>query len=273
MFEPRQPDSNLRSAAGLLDLIYHSTVRSIRRTHSNAVLAIAVNILQTVIFVFAFYVLFAVVGIRGSAIRGDFLLYIMSGVFLYMAHTRTVTAVVKSEGPASAMMKHAPMTTAVSISSAALGALYIQVLSMSLVLYVYHAAWGPVTIADPAGALGMVLLAWFSGVAVGMVFLALKPWFPTFVSMATTVYTRANMIASGKMFVANQLPGYMLAFFSWNPLFHTIDQARGFTFINYNPHNTSLLYPIWVSLALLMVGLMGEFYTRKHASASWSARQ
>jgi hypothetical protein len=24
---------------------------------------------------------------------------------------------------------------------------------------------------------------------------------------------------------------------------------------------------------LLMIGLMGEFYTRKHASLSWSARQ
>ncbi|MBB3983986.1 hypothetical protein GGQ68_000297 [Sagittula marina] len=24
---------------------------------------------------------------------------------------------------------------------------------------------------------------------------------------------------------------------------------------------------------LIMIGLMGEFYTRKHASASWSARQ
>ena len=28
----------------------------------------------------------------------------------------------------------------------------------------------------------------------------------------------------------------MLTIFDWNPLFHTIDQARGFTFINYNPH-------------------------------------
>ena len=74
------------------------------------------------------------------------------------------------------------------------------------------------------------------------------------------------------MFVANTLPAYMLAMFDWNPLFHTIDQARGFIFINYNPHFSSISYPIYVSLVCLVIGLMGESYTRRHASASWSAR-
>ncbi len=273
MFEQRKQTTRLQSAAGFFELTYHNTVRTVRKTHANAWVAILTNIMQTVIFVVAFYLMYVVLGIRSAAIRGDFLLYIMTGIFLYMVHTRTVTAVVRSEGPASAMMKHAPMTTAVAIASAALGALYIQLLSMGVVLYVYHAVFGPITIHDPAGALGMVILSWASGVAVGIVFLAIKPWAPTFVQMATTVYNRTNMIASGKMFVANQLPGYMLAFFDWNPLFHSIDQARGFTFVNYFPHNSSIAYPVVVTLALLMIGLMGEFYTRRSASLSWSARR
>ncbi|RVV97865.1 ABC transporter permease [Mesobaculum littorinae] len=273
MFERRRSATTMSSAASIFELIYHNTVRSVRKTHANAVMAIMMNILQTVVFVMAFYLLFVVLGMRGNAIRGDFMLYLMSGIFLYMVHTRTVQAIMRSEGPASPMMKHAPMTTAVAIASAALGALYVQVLSMGLVLYVYHVGWGPIHIHDPEGAFAMIALAWFSGLGVGIIFLAIKPWAPSFANMASMIYTRANMIASGKMFVANQLPGYMLAFFSWNPLFHTIDQARGFTFINYFPHNSSVTYPIWVSLALLMVGLMGEFYTRKHASMSWSARR
>jgi hypothetical protein len=28
-----------------------------------------------------------------------------------------------------------------------------------------------------------------------------------------------------------------------------------------------------IGLVLIMVGLMGEFYTRRHASISWSARR
>ncbi|WP_099824902.1 ABC transporter permease [Oceaniglobus indicus] len=273
MFERRQTQSRLTGAVSILELIYHNTVRSVRRTHANAVMAILMNILQTVVFVMAFYLLFHVLGMRGNAIRGDFLLYIFTGIFLYMVHTRTVTAILQSEGPASAMMKHAPMTTAISISAAALSTLYVQVLSMTVVLYFYHVIWGPITIHDWSGAFGMVLLAWFSGVGVGMIFLALKPWFPSAIGIVAMIYTRANMIASGKMFVANQLPGTMLAFFDWNPLFHAIDQARGFAFVNYFPHNSSVEYPLYVSIALLMIGMMGEFYTRKHASLSWNARR
>ena len=86
------------------------------------------------------------------------------------------------------------------------------------------------------------------GIGAGLVLLALKPWFPDFVKLFTMIYQRANMIASGKMFVVNMLPPTMYAMFDWNPLFHTIDQARGFVFINYFPHKTSLMYPIYVGI-------------------------
>jgi ABC-type polysaccharide/polyol phosphate export permease len=147
------------------------------------------------------------------------------------------------------------------------------VLTVILVLGVYQLGWGNVTIYDPAGALGMLLLAWFSGVATGLVFLGLKPWAPGLAGLLQMTFTRANMIASGKMFVANAMPGYLLVMFTWNPLFHIIDQARGYIFINYSPFHSSATYPIYTSLALLMIGLMGEFYTRRHASASWGARR
>lgn len=197
----------------------------------------------------------------------------MSGIFLYMTHTKTLGAVVGSEGPASPMMQHAPMNTIIAIASAAVGTLYIQVLSLFMILFIYHVAFVPLEIDRPIAAFGMLLVAWFTGLALGLVLLSIKPWFPTFVNIFTTIYQRANMIASGKMFVANTLPGYMLAMFDWNPLFHCIDQARGFAFINYAPHHSSVSYPIYVGGVLIMLGLMGEFYTRRHASLSWNARR
>lgn len=273
MFQTRKPQSGIGSAFAMFEVIYHSVVRSVRKAHNNAFMAIGMNMLQVVIFVLAFYVMFSVLGLRGAAIRGDFLLYIMTGIFLYMTHTKTLGAVVGSEGPASPMMLHAPMNTIVSICSAALGALYIQLLSLFMILFIYHVAFTPFEIEDPFSAFAMLMLAWFTGAALGLVLLAIKPWFPTFVSVFTQIYQRANMIASGKMFVANTLPGFMLAMFDWNPLFHTIDQARGYTFINYNPRYSSWEYAFWVGVVLLMVGLMGEFYTRRHASISWGARR
>ncbi|MEL6889832.1 MAG: ABC transporter permease [Pseudomonadota bacterium] len=269
----RKPQSSLGSALAMFEVIYHSIVRSVRQSHNNAFMALITNMLQAIIFVLAFYVMFSVLGLRGAAIRGDFLLYIMSGIFLFLTHTKSLGAVVGSEGPASPMMQHAPMNTIVSILSAAFGSLYIQVLSMAAILFIYHVAFTPITIDQPFPAFGMLLIAWFTGCALGVVLLALKPWFPTAVSIFTTIYQRANMIASGKMFVANTLPSFMLAMFDWNPLFHAIDQARGYVFINYNPRYSDWEYAWWVGVILIMVGLMGEFYTRRHASISWSARR
>ena len=271
--QSRKPQSGLGVAFSMMGLIYHSIVRNVRKTHNNAFMAIFNNILQVIVFVMAFYLMFSILGLRGAAIRGDFLVYIMSGIFLFLTHIKSVGAVYGSEGPASPMMQHAPMNTIIAISSAALGALYAQLLSLFLVLFVYHIAFTPLEIDDPFAALGMLVLAWFTGVGLGLVLLSLKPWMPSVTDIISTVYQRANMIASGKMFVANTLPSFMLAMFDWNPLFHTIDQARGFAFINYSPRVSSWEYAFWVGVACLMIGLMGEFYTRRHASISWGARR
>jgi ABC-type polysaccharide/polyol phosphate export permease len=271
MFQPKVNTTKVASAASILELIYHATVRELRKTHGNAVIGLVSNIFQSMLFVAVFFVMFTVLGLRGMAVRGDFLLFMMSGIFLFMTHTKAMGAIVSAEGPTSPMMQHAPMNTVVAITSAALASLYIQVLSVAVMLTLYYTIWTPFVIQDPAGAAAMFFVAWFSGISVGLVFLAAKPWVPGLIGIASTVYQRANMIASGKMVLANTLPPKMLAMFSWNPLFHSIDQARGFTFINYNPHNSSLMYPIYVGLVLLMIGLMGEFFTRKHASLSWAA--
>ncbi|NUB45235.1 ABC transporter permease [Fertoebacter nigrum] len=273
MFRTEVRKSGARTAIGLLELVFHATVRNVRKSHGNALIGLLMNIFQTVLLVVIFFLMFDLLGMRGNAIRGDFLLYVMSGIFMFMTHAKAMGAVVAAEGPTSPMMKHSPMNPIVSITAAALGSLYTQVLSAGVVLYFYHAIFTPITIDEPVGMMGMFLLSWGSGVGIGMVFLAAKPWQPDVVNIAAQIYMRANMIASGKMFVANTLPGYMLAMFDWNPLFHTIDQGRGFIFLDYYPRYSSIAYPIYVMIACVMIGLMGEFYTRKHASMSWSAKR
>jgi ABC-type polysaccharide/polyol phosphate export permease len=273
MFQPNLPRNSIGSFFNILELIYHATVRSLRMSHGNAVIGLLKNLTQSVIFVGVFYIMFIWLNMRSAAVRGDFLLYVMSGVFLFMTHTKALGAVVGAEGPSSPMMQHGPMNTIVAIASSALASLYIQVLSMIVMLSIYYALVTPFVVDNPVGAVAMVLLSWFSGVAVGMIFLAIKPWAPGFVGIASSLYQRANMIASGKMFLANSLPPSRLVMFSWNPLFHTIDQGRGDIFINYSPHNTSVWYPVAVSLVLIMIGLMGEFFTRRHVSLSWGAKR
>ncbi|MEM8774313.1 MAG: ABC transporter permease [Pseudomonadota bacterium] len=273
MFQDARRKSILTSVITISELIYHTTVRDVRKAHGNAFVALANSIMTTVVFVLAFYLMFSVFGLRGVKVRGDFLLYMMSGVFLFLTHIKALGAVAGADGPSSPMMQHAPMNTVISITSAAIGSLYIQVLSAVVILFLYHTLINPIEIDDPIGTMGMMLLAWFTGVSVGLLFLSMKPWFPTAVGLLQTVYTRANMIASGKLFVANMLPSSMLVLFDWNPLFHAIDQCRGFVFANYFPRNSSYEYALYVGCTLLVIGLLAEFYTRQHVSSSWNAKR
>lgn len=256
-----------------LELIFHIAIRNLRKSHSNAVLGMVMAILQSLLLVLIMYVTFSLLGLRRVAVRGDFMLYVMSGVFMFMTHIKTIGAVASAEGPTSPMMMHAPMNPIISICGAALSTLYQQVLSASVILFAYHALWKPITIDQPVGMVGMLLVAWFCGIGIGMIFMAATPWQPETVSIIRTIYQRANFIASGKMLLANNVRPDLRALFDWNPLFHTIDQTRGFVFLNYTPRYTSIEYAVTFGLACLMIGLMAEFFTRQYASASWGARR
>jgi ABC-type polysaccharide/polyol phosphate export permease len=271
MFQATRKPNTQRTVVGMAELIYHTAVHNIRKSHRNALAGLAMNMVQTVVMIAAFYFMFTLLGVRRNAIRGEFLMFLMSGIFMFMAHTKAMAEVVRADGPTSNMMQHAPLNTIITIGAAALGSLYLQILSIAVILFLYHVLWHPVIIDNPAGAMGMLLLSWFTGIGVGIIFLSIKPWSPEAVVILSAIYSRVNMIASGKMFVANSLPSHLLPIFDWNPLFHTIDQARGDIFINYNPHFSSATYPLYVGVALVMIGLIAESYTRRHASVSWNA--
>lgn len=274
MFRPAAKTTGLGSAFALFELIFHATVRHVRKSNGNAIVGLLVSIAQSLVGIAVMVLMFSLIGrSMGTQVRGDFILYIMSGIFSFMTHSKTIGAVAKSEGPTSSMMKHAPMNTIVAISSAALSALYLQTLSAAVILYGYHVLFTPISIDQPVGVAAMYLLSWSSGIGIGMIFKGVTPWAPDFFQVATTAYMRANMVFSGKMFVANQTPMYILSVFMWNPLFHTIDQTRGYMFLNYDPRYSSVTYPIVTTCVLIVIGLLIERYTEKHASLSWSARR
>ncbi|MEJ6393319.1 ABC transporter permease [Gymnodinialimonas sp. 2305UL16-5] len=273
MFQQHQSRSTLGLMFSMAEVTFHATVRKVRKAHGNAVLSIILSIVQSILFIAFFYLMFAFTGMQGAAIRGNFMLYLMTGIFLYLTHIQTLRAVMTSDGPTSQMMQHAPMNTYVSIISAALSVLYTQTIAVMCILLLIHTVIEPISIHYWPGALKMYLLVWLLGLALGIIFMALKPWSPEAVNLISMIYMRANMIFSGKMFVANMLPSVMLPIFTWNPLFHIIDQIRGDVFVNYFPHVTNEVFPISMTLILLLIGLMLEFYTRKHASASWDARR
>jgi ABC-type polysaccharide/polyol phosphate export permease len=65
----------------MMEVIFHAAVRSIRKSHGNAVIGLLMAIIQSLVMVGVMVFMFTIMGARGSAVRGDFVLYIMSGVF------------------------------------------------------------------------------------------------------------------------------------------------------------------------------------------------
>jgi ABC-type polysaccharide/polyol phosphate export permease len=236
MFQAAKPKSTFSLALNTIEVTYHATARKVREKHGNAVLSILISLVQSVLFVAAFYGIFAIMGVRSVGIRGDFLLYLMTGVFAFLTHIQTIRQIMGTESSTSGMMQHAPMNTLISLLSGAFSILYIKLLSLFFILMLLHTVFNPISIHYWPGALAMFFLAWGTGCVLGLVFYAAKPWIPDLIGIISMVYIRLNMIASGKMFVANTMPTAILEWFDWNPLFHIIDQARGFVFVNYFPN-------------------------------------
>lgn len=266
MFQRRQKRGTFDAALEISELVFHSIVRSVRTGHRSPIISLLIVMAQAMALLAVFMIMMLVLDLQRNKLRGDFILYIMSGIFMFMTHTKAVSAVATAAPANSGMNQHAPLNTLISILSAAFGSLYLQALSLILVLFMYHVLGNSFTIYDPVSAFAMFLLAWGTGVGVGMVFLALRSWVPGMIGIIRQTYQRLNMLASGKMFLANTMPSAMLAMFDWNPLFHCIDQGRGYIFANYFPRNSSWEYAVYVGLALIALGLLGEYYANGSGS-------
>ena len=253
-------------------LVYHSIVRRVRTQSGNASLGLLNELMQSLLMVAMFYVIFSFMGLKSLAIRGDYLVFIVTGVFLFLLHNKAISSVMGAGNNTSAIMKHAPMTTMIGILSASLAALYLQILAFGIILLIVHIFRGGLDLYDPLGLIVPFFLCWASGCTIGLLFLNLRPIAPNFVNMAALVYRRANMITSGKMMAANMMPLAMIKWFDWNPLFHTIDQARGAAFVNYLPRYTTIEYAIYFVLVSMVIGLMGERWLTKNISLSWNSR-
>ena len=260
------------SLVSMWSVVYVTAVQNVRKEHRIPLMSLVNAVMKSLIFVLSFVLMFEILGMRAAAIRGDFIIYLMTGIFMFMTHLAAIGAVSNAPSPASPLMQHGPMTPTVAILGAALGSLYTQILSVFILLAGYYLAFEHFVIYDWIGCLLMFLLAWGSGVAIGIVVYSAQPWAPGFFKLLATFYQRITMLASGKMFVANMMPAFVINMFDWNPLFHIIDQTRGYAFVNYSPRNSGLTVPLLITAACIVIGLITQYYTSKRASASWMAK-
>lgn len=103
------------------------------------------------------------------------MLYLLSGILMFMVHVPTTGAVAGSHSLSGGLIKNEPLNPAILIAAAAL---YRQTISGIAMLWLYHVLVAPIHVENWPGCLGMYLLAWFSGACIGLVFLGIRPWSP-----------------------------------------------------------------------------------------------
>lgn len=272
MIATRRTRTLFGAAFTFVELIYHSTVRSVRKSSGSASLGLVIELANSMLMVALFYALYAFTGLQSLAIRGDFVVFLLTGIFLFLLHNKAISAVMSAANSANPIMNHAPMTQMISILSSAFAALYLQTLAFILIVFGVHAWRGGIDFYDAPGLVWPFFLSFGTGCTIGLIFMSIRPLAPRLVNMLAMIYRRANMITSGKMIPANMMGGAMIPWFAWNPLFHTIDQARGAAFVNYTPKNSTLEYAVWFFFATLVIGLMGQRWLSANVSASWGKR-
>ena len=249
------------------ELIFHSVVRDVRMQSGNATFGVFKEVANMAMFIGMFYLIYTFMG-RSIAIRGDFMMFLLTGVALMVVHMKAIGSARGASKATSDIMQHAPMTVVLSITSKAFAGLYLQIVALVIIVLVLWVIGMDLTVHNPAGLVLPVFFAWASGIAVGLVLMMITPLAPAIMGTFIQLYMRAQMITSGKFIPAGYLPTSLVVYFDWNPLFHCIDQARLETFVNYNKEVSSMSYPIWFTMVFLVLGLMGEFWSRKNLSRS-----
>lgn len=250
-----------QAALSFLDLLYVSVVREFRVTNGGAIMSFFSALATPLLLFGMFYVMYEVIG-RSVIVRGDFLLFVMTGIMMYLMHIRAVTTLKGAMHSVKGMIFYAKASIILSIISSALYQLYLNVIAIIIIMGTSYLIRGHLEIYNPSGLLLPFFMGWASGLAVGMMFMAVKPLAPILIPRLFQLYRRLQMFSSGKMLLGNMIPASMLPFFQWNPLFHSIDQARGEAFINYIPRNSNMTYPIYFTIAVFVLGLLIEFAVR-----------
>lgn len=245
------------------DRLHNATAAEVSRGHEHLLVSIAANVAQTLILVGVFYLFSILTGFGTAMVRGDLLIYLITGVCMFNLHIRAMGAVLSGGRPGAQ-----DDTVHPGLAASALACLYIQAYSIAIVAGAYHAFIKSFSIEDAAGLASAFILCWLSGAGAGLIFLSAKSAFPRLSALAAQAYSRFNMIGSGQMFVANMLPAHVLVYFKWNPLFHLIDQARGFAFLNYSPWFSNMWYPAVATGILFVLGLLARSSAGQGAASS-----
>ncbi len=241
--------------------IYFYAVAGIRKESGSTSIGFVILIIETfVTFLMMLAIMMLMRSMMGSAgsIRGPFGFYVFIGVSLFMMHVKMLGSVF-SKPPKDSMSAVLAISQSVKILGDILNTVYMMTI-VNILFYAILVAYYQSTVIDNWTGF---LICYFGNIlwvcCIGIWSLALRGLWRWGATKLLMLYRRAAIITSGKMIPGNYIwiSGRFGGLFLINPLFHYIDQARGFAFQHYNPYVSSLSFPIQATAIGLCVGVIG----------------
>ncbi|MEL6234383.1 MAG: ABC transporter permease [Pseudomonadota bacterium] len=268
----RQVPTLSGGALRLLEVVSATTVHLIRKQTGRSAIGFLSTLGRPLALLATFYAIIEFMGVRGLAIRGNTLTFLLTGILCFLVHSDTVQKVTMAIKRAKSMLHHAPASIFVYVMAQALVALYTNLLAGLLIWLIAEASGFGLGIRNPSGLLLPYFLCWASGLGIGLILLVLGHITPTVSEMIAVIYTRIQFFTCGKFWAANIMPAGLVEYAVWNPLLHTIDQMRGAAFINYTPMHSNMTYPLVFTGIVLFAGFTLEFWVRQRFSLSQTKR-
>lgn len=187
-----------------MSLVYALVVREIRSEHKNAALGILLTVGPMLVMGLVFYFILQMLGGGMAKIRGDHMTFILLGFAIYFGHIQTVMGV--SGSISIGMLNHKRMSLFLLISVKSVAVAYKLILSFGALLamnYLFRGVWH---MEQPLQFIIAFIWCWLGGVAIGVMLLAAMRYF-SWGGVLKVAYIRIMFFTSGKLFVANSLPG------------------------------------------------------------------
>lgn len=236
-----------------ISVLHSTSVRMIREDNGKSSLGFVTGIAEMAVYSGVIYFAITLLGKRDVALRGDALTFVLTGLAIFIMHKKTLQAVQNAVKSNHNMLLHRPASTTVFIWGGAIGRFYNTAMMIVIVFAAKYFLTGVFDINNVFGCISMLLLAWLLGIGVGMIFHYVH-YYVSWIGIFSRAWARTMLWTSGLFFAANNIPRMYLPYLDWNPMLHIIDQSRGYAFVNYTPHNTTLTYPIVVTAIVFLIG-------------------
>lgn len=130
-------------------------------------------------------------------------------------------------------------------------------ISFSLLVFCIIGAWIGISIAADQliAFVGCILISWLIGCGLGLI-LGIASLKISELEKIVTYAQRPLLFMSAIIYPISAIPSQFRDVLLWNPLVHTVEYSRTCLFHEYNAPDVNMLYPAFVALICLALGMM-----------------